>query len=162
MLGANSNPQAPSVAFFYCARSIAEPERGKPLEIMNALLRQLASSKPDMPVKELVAQEYEVRKRKAHEDGSTLKRMTIKDCTRLILEIIKTCPTTIIIDALDECEEDTRYELLEALDEIVRESVEVVKVLVSSREDVDIVSHTNLSYLQQSELDGMFEKMIMR
>ncbi len=140
MLNANSTSRMSPIAFFYCARSTAEPERAKPVEIMGALLRQLASSKPDLPVKEAVAKEYEARKKKAEEDCSTLKKLTVEDCTRLILELTKDNAATIIIDALDECEENTRHELLEALDDIISKSAEVVKVLVSSRDDIDIVS----------------------
>ncbi len=140
MLDANSNSCKSPTAFFYCARSTAEPERAKPAEIMGALLRQLASSKPDLPVKEPVAKEYEARKKKAEEDCSSLKKLTVQDCTRLIIELTKDHPATIILDALDECEESTRHELLEAFDEIISHSAEVVKVFVSSRDDIDIVS----------------------
>ncbi len=140
MLDANSTSRMSPNAFSYCARSTAEPERAKPIEIMGALLRKLASSKPDLPVKEPVAKEYEARKKKAEEDCSTLKKLTVEDCTRLILELIKDYLATIIVDALDKCEENTRHELLEALDDIISKSAEVVKVLVSSRDDIDIVS----------------------
>lgn len=140
MLNANSTSSVSPIAFFYCARSTAEPERAKPTEIMGALLRQLASSKPDLPVKGPVAKEYEARKEKAEEDCSTLRKLTVKDCTRLILELTEDHPATIIIDALDECEEGTRHELLEALDDIISKSTEVVKIFVTSRDDIDIVS----------------------
>ena len=129
-----------TTAFFYCARSTAEPERGRPAEIMGALVRQLCSSKPDQPVKGPVAREYEARKRKAEEDCSKIKKLTIEDCTRLIVELTQNFPATIIVDALDECEEETRHELLIAFDEILRKSAEVVKIFVSSRDDIDIVS----------------------
>lgn len=141
MLDANSNSHTSPTAFFYCARSTAEPERAKPAEIMGALLRQLASSKPDLPVKEPVAKEYEARRKKAEDDCSSLKKLTVQDCTRLIVELTKDHPAIIILDALDECEESTRHELLEAFDEIISNSAEVVKVFVSSRDDVDIVSN---------------------
>ena len=84
--------------------------------------------------------EYEVRKNLASKDGSALKKLTVEDCIRLIVELANSHPLTIILDALDECEEDTRYELLEARDEIISKSREVVKILVSSRDDIDIVS----------------------
>ena len=84
--------------------------------------------------------EYEARKDLAAKDGSALKKLTVEDCTRLIVELANSYPLIIILDALDECEEDTRYELLEAFDEIISKSREVVKILVSSRDDVDIVS----------------------
>ena len=137
---ATPNSSTSSTAFFYCARSTAEPERAKPAAIMSALLRQLASSQSDMPIKEAVVTEYEARKDLAAKDGSALKKLTVEDCTRLIVELANSHPLIIILDALDECEEDTRYELLEAFDEIISKSREVVKILVSSRDDVDIVS----------------------
>ncbi len=132
--------KAPQLGFFYCARSTAEPERAKPVDIMGALLRQVTSSKPDLPIKECVAKEYEIRRRKADEDCSALKKLTVEDCTRLITEVAKETPVTIIIDALDECEEDKRYQLLEALDYLINHSLELVKVFISSRDDIDLVS----------------------
>lgn len=137
---ATSSSSTSPTAFFYCARNTAEPERAKPDAIMSALLRQLASSQSDMPIKKAVVKEYEARKDLAEKDGSALKKLTVEDCTRLIVELANSHPLTIILDALDECEEDTRYELLEAFDEIISTSREVVKILVSSRDDVDIVS----------------------
>jgi hypothetical protein len=128
------------VAFFYCSRSTAEPERAQPAEILSALLRQLASSKPDVPIRDALAKEYENRKKKAEEDCSQLRRLTVKDCTELILKLNAERPAMIIIDALDECNNETRHELLEALDEIISQSDQLVKVFVSSRDDVDIVS----------------------
>ena len=127
-------------AFFYCARSTAEPERGKPVEILGAILRQLCSSKPDKPIRGPVAKEYEVRRQKAEDDCSRVRKLTVEDCTRLILELTEDNPATIVIDALDECDEETRHELLEALDIIISNATELVRVLVSSRDDVDIVS----------------------
>ena len=127
-------------AFFYCARSTAEPARAKPVEILCALLRQLCTSNVDEPVKNPVAKEYEARRKKAEEDCSTIKRLTIEECTRLIIELTKDHPAIIILDALDECEGITRHELLEALDSIVSNSANVVKVFISSRDDIDIVS----------------------
>jgi hypothetical protein len=107
---------------------------------MGVLLRQLASSNPDLLIKEPVAKEYEVRKKKAEDDCSKLKELTVKDCTRLILELTRVNLVTIAIDALDECEKSLRHELLITLDKIVSESGEVMKVFVSNREDVNIVS----------------------
>ena len=129
-----------STAFFYCARSTAEPARAKPIEILCALLRQLCTSNSDQPVRNPVAREYETRKKKAEEDCSTIKRLTVEECTRLIIELTKDHPATIILDALDECEETTRHELLEALDSMISNSANVVKIFVSSRDDIDIVS----------------------
>ena len=139
MIHDGQSVQYPS-AFFYCARSTAEPERGKPAEILSAILRQLCSSKPDKPIRGPVAKEYEFRRQKADEDCSRVRKLSVEDCTRLILELTKDNPATIIIDALDECDEETRHELLEALVIVISNATEPVRVLVSSRDDVDIVS----------------------
>ncbi|KAI9040339.1 uncharacterized protein KD926_008296 [Aspergillus affinis] len=130
------------VAYFYCNRSNAEGERSMPREIIRAILRQLASSDPDVPIKEPVVREYESRKKHAEKDGSSLSELAIEDCTKLIREITKSNPATIIIDALDECDQLACYELLDALHEIVAESEEVVKVFVSSRDDVDVIGQS--------------------
>lgn len=138
MLNANSTSRVLN-AFFYCARSAAEPERTKPSEIMGALLQQLASSMSELSIKESMIKEYETRRRKAEEDGCPFQRLRVKDCTRLILELTKVNPATIIIDALDESE-NTRHELLEALNNIINKSANVVKILITSRDTNDIVS----------------------
>ncbi|KAK2006247.1 hypothetical protein LZ32DRAFT_517469, partial [Colletotrichum eremochloae] len=51
----------------------------------------------------------------------------------------------IVIDALDECDQQRLYELLEALDEIARQSKEIIKIFFSSRDDLDIVSTVSIA-----------------
>lgn len=46
--------------------------------------------------------------------------------------------TTIVIDALDECDPNTRDELLQVLQTVLSESTSLVKIFVSSRDDGDI------------------------
>ena len=57
----------------------------------------------------------------------------------LILRMLSENPATIVIDALDECDPITRYQLFESLDRIVKTSANVVKVFLTSRNDGDIV-----------------------
>jgi hypothetical protein len=58
----------------------------------------------------------------------------------LIMQLIEQYPlTTIIIDAMDECDPERRYELLEALEQVLRDSSSLVKIFVSSRDDQDIM-----------------------
>lgn len=145
MLNERKAGQSPT-AFFYCARSTAEPERGKPAEILGAILRQLCSSKPDKPIKGPVAKEFKIRRQKADDDCSRVRKLSVEDCTRLMLELTEDSPATILIDALDECDEETRHELLETLDIVISTSTELVRVFVSSRDDVDIVSTPFFDY----------------
>lgn len=46
--------------------------------------------------------------------------------------------TTIIIDALDECDPNDRWMLLDLLEDIIRVPESLTKVFVSSRDDLDI------------------------
>lgn len=54
---------------------------------------------------------------------------------------IRSIPATIVIDAIDECDHTKRHLLLSALERIVAESQNIVKVLVSSREEADITAY---------------------
>lgn len=47
-------------------------------------------------------------------------------------------PAAIVIDALDEVQEERRYELLDALKRITRESGSVVKVFTTSRDNSNV------------------------
>ena len=126
-------------AFFYCARSSAEPARAKPIEILCSLLRQLCNCRRELLVKGSIVDYYENHKEEAEKDGFALKRLSLEDCTRMITEFTKKYSATLIVDALDECDEDMRHELLEAFDNILSSSMNNVRIFVSSREDIDIV-----------------------
>jgi hypothetical protein len=51
--------------------------------------------------------------------------------------------TTMVIDAMDECDPMQRSELLQALEKILQESSRLVKIFVSSRDDRDIELQLN-------------------
>lgn len=67
--------------------------------------------------------------------------MSIDDATETLSEIISDRPLTyIIIDALDECEKETRQDLALALAlaRMLEHCTSLVKIFVSSRDDQDI------------------------
>lgn len=131
-------PLAAPVAFFYCARNPAEPERSDPSEILRAILRQLCSSAKNEPIREPILNEYE--RRKENSAGDFPRTLDEKDCLKLILMLTADNPATIVIDALDECDPKRRYKLLNGLRIIVQQSVNLVKIFVSSRDNRDIIS----------------------
>jgi hypothetical protein len=106
---------------------------------LRSILKQLSCSKPELPIREPVAEEYKKRKKEAEEHGSEPLKLTVTECIELILALTHYNPAIIVIDALDECQQDRRHELLEALDDIIKMSANLVKVFVSSRDDIDIV-----------------------
>ena len=84
------------------------------------------------------AKEFRRRREAADEDGSDIERLDISETTRHIINAVAEMPVTIIIDALDECHPDQRHQLLQALDLLLEQSAHLVKVFVSSRDDIDI------------------------
>ena len=73
--------------------------------------------------------------------GFSSNGLQVEESRDLIIKLIEHYSmTTIIIDALDECDPEKRQSLLDALESILQESsFGLVKVFVSSRDDQDIV-----------------------
>jgi len=66
-------------------------------------------------------------------------QLTMNDCKQLLLEFINIYPrTTLILDALDECEKQSRLELIEVFDYLLSEAKNPLKIFISSRPDGDI------------------------
>jgi hypothetical protein len=64
---------------------------------------------------------------------------TIQDCKDLLLDFINLYPkTTLVLDALDECDKDQRGALIEVLDFLLDRAKRPVKIFISSRPDGDI------------------------
>jgi hypothetical protein len=134
----SQNPNAAPIAYFYCSRDSAEPERASPEEIMRCIVEQVASNTADLPVREPLVAVYKQKKRESH--GRPLgDRLTLNETTDILLQIFEENPATIVIDGLDECDPTERHMLLSTLDDIITESASLVRVFVSSRNDGDIV-----------------------
>jgi hypothetical protein len=86
--------------------------------------------------------ENSIQKRlKAYYVESRLKasELNMNDCKSLLLEFVSVYPkTTLILDALDECEKHERLELIEILDCLLIQASNPLKIFVSSRPDGDI------------------------
>jgi ankyrin repeat protein len=137
----NLNKAAAPVAYFYCARNPAEPKRASPDEIMRSLLKQLASTGPDKPLKAPVISFFKHRLAESAVDALDPTPPSAAECVPVILELLEKDPATIVIDAIDECDPSRRHELFSALGQVQRESASLVKILVSSRDETDIAWH---------------------
>lgn len=125
------------VAFFYCARNPAEPERSNPTEIARSILKQLAVNKNGL-LKDIVIQEFQVRESQAEIDGEDVQQLNLREAQALILKILEKDPATIILDGLDECDEGRRFDLLSMFHCLIQQSASVIKLLIASRDDGDI------------------------
>ncbi|ETS85593.1 hypothetical protein PFICI_03618 [Pestalotiopsis fici W106-1] len=130
---AHTSNAAP-LAYFYCSRNSAEPERWDPSEVLRCIARQLCRDDPDFFVYEPLKHLYEKADKPRHGE----RRIDNDACVELVLQLLRENPATIVIDALDELDPDRRHSLLESLDQIVKRSANVIKVFMTSRDDLDI------------------------
>lgn len=131
--------QPPPLGYFYCSRRGGDDQdRSNPSEILRAILRQLCSRTSQALLRGAVAQAYQQIKELADDVGSQPNRFTIADTVSQILRNTEADPVVIIIDALVEMDLYVRDDLFAALTRIVGESLNVIKVFLSSRRDADI------------------------
>ncbi|KAK2742796.1 hypothetical protein FQN57_005087 [Myotisia sp. PD_48] len=110
-----------------------EPERRKPLNVLKSYVRQLAA-----PAGKDQIMQISLRQtcKEARRYGSSLN---FEKCTRLLLESLNLFPmTTLILDALDECDLESRGKLIQIFDKLVSGSKNPLKIFISSRQDQDI------------------------
>jgi hypothetical protein len=140
-----SNLNSAPLAYFYCSRNSQEQFRANPIIILRSILKQLSFIRSQGVIFEPVRAFYQQRELEEIEVGCTPSELTLDETTDLILDLLRNNPATIVIDALDECDPLRRNDLLYALDRIIQESSSLVRVLVSSRDDNDIVVHLEQS-----------------
>lgn len=134
MKGSRAHRNPPPV-YFYCSRNAAEPERSDPAAILASVVRQLSCVRTELPILAPVLEKYE--KKGQGFDSSGLR---LDESSELIIKLTEHYPVTLFfIDALDEVAFEKRQDLLDAFEDILRESFGLVKLFVSSRDDQDIV-----------------------
>lgn len=63
----------------------------------------------------------------------------MEDSQTLLADLLQIYPqVTLVVDALDECDRDTRSTFIKTLDTLVENSSKPVKIFISSRRDRDI------------------------
>lgn len=126
----------PQPVYFYCSRSNQETTRSDPRAILASLARQMSSPKSGAPILQPLLLLY----RRKEVDGFASGSISIEESTNLIVSLSDYyAVSTIIVDALDECNSESRYQLLDALEDILQQSSGLVKIFVSSREEGDLV-----------------------
>jgi hypothetical protein len=140
---------SPQPVFFYCSRNPAEPARSDPHAILASLARQLSCLAPGKPLLGPSVNLFRDKEAEGFASGS----LQMDESLNLVLQLIAHYPlTTIVIDAMDECDPQKRHELLKALEKILQNSSSLVKVFVSSRNDQDIV--LRLQHYPNLEIDS--------
>lgn len=121
-----------ALAFFYC--NYREESRRDPTSLLRELVKQLCLSVPGALLPEPVVSIHQGRLYAGNESS----RLRLSECRDLIVQLLTAfSQTTIIIDALDECNRDTRRDLILVLKHIIT-STEHVRIFLTSRTDGDI------------------------
>ncbi|KAI0547823.1 hypothetical protein F4679DRAFT_552833 [Xylaria curta] len=125
------SPNQEGFAFFYCNRD--EEERRKPLCVLQSYVRQLSTTIKNPRCIRKQLQDF------CRETRSKGSDFGFSDCKKQLLESINLySQTTVVLDALDECEPDSRRQIFETVKYLLTESENPLKVFISSRPDRDI------------------------
>jgi ankyrin repeat protein len=118
-------------AFFYCRKG--EESRSQPQSILQSFVRQL-STNANNP--ESVQINLRDAVNTARDKGTNFR---LEQCKEQILASLNIyAKSTLVIDALDECDPVTRDELVEALNSFIQDAEKPVKIFISSRPDPGI------------------------
>lgn len=125
-----------ALAYFYC--NYKEEKRRDPASILRSVVKQLCLMSPGdgSGFPEPVLSIYNKRK----QNGDLSNHLSIEESRNLLITLSAgfLC-TTIVVDALDECDASTRGSLFDVLDDIVSSSKgNPVRAFVTSRDDGDL------------------------
>ena len=110
--------------------------RSKPEAVLASIVRQLSSLEPGLPLLDPVVVKYQQKETQGFPSGP----LDIDESCALIIQLAEHYPMIILIlDALDECDPETRANILDCLEKILQESSGLIKIFISSRDDQDIV-----------------------
>jgi hypothetical protein len=120
-------------AYFYFNRN--DPSRCTPSAALCSVTRQLSLTADGRGMHSALVRLY----RSKQSRGMAADKMDYEMAKQLLREFVDAFPqTTLVIDALDECEEATRMGFVDLLEDLARSAARPIKVFVSSRLDRDI------------------------
>ena len=126
------------LAYFYCNRG--DNSRNLPEQVLNSIVRQLSL----LPVPRdmwLIQEPLHKLYKKIKDEGHASDTLSYSQSEALLPKLLEAyTTTTIILDALDECDKTKRYRLIKTLKNLIRDCKNL-KVFITSRRDPDINTH---------------------
>jgi len=138
-----------AVAYFYCSKSQAEPERANAEAILGCILKQLSQELSDGRIQEPIVMKYNEKLEVAKERKREILPLTVDECVDLIIAVLGQRPITIVINALDECDPVQQSQLVDALRKIAQDGkssngTRLAKWFVTSRNEGDILRRLDI------------------
>ncbi|KAJ9634602.1 hypothetical protein H2199_008885 [Coniosporium tulheliwenetii] len=128
LLALSGQPNNEALAYFYCDRN--QTSRQEPVSVLRSFVRQLSTTRTGDAMLPPLVCVYQQKKRTGFASGP----LDMKECEDLLLRYVDTYPqTTLVLDALDECDQKLASILLPHLT-----SSKPIKIFISSRPDSDI------------------------
>lgn len=120
-----------AIAYFYCDRN--RPDHRDPASVLRSLVRQLSASDVDIHV------DIHTLWRQNMRNGFPSEELSFEACSGFLRKLLSGYKKiTIALDGLDECDEETRSQLIQFLNGLVQEDSYLVKVFIASRNDQDL------------------------
>lgn len=129
----NAFPGDEALAYFYCDRNRSDyRDLGS---IMSSLVRQLTLSRDEQSVDASMVQMFEQRQK----TGFASSKLSFEEVEAELRRLAQLHPqTTLVVDALDECDKETRTRFVQYLHDLIAQSSTLIKIFISSRPDPDI------------------------
>lgn len=96
------NDQSAPIAYVYCSSTAGSSPMLDSAVILRSIVKQLAVCQSGQKVRQPLWEEYNRRQETANIDGLDPSRLTMEECTQMLLSMTLDCPATIVIDGLDE------------------------------------------------------------
>lgn len=102
--------------------------------MLRSFIKQLSISRDERAIQGALVEVYKKKQR----TGFASAQLTYEEAESLLHDLMQTYSrTTLVLDALDECHEDSRIALIETFNRLIK-VVPWLKILISSRRDNDI------------------------
>lgn len=146
--------------FFYCYRS--DPSRRNTESILRSYIRQLSEvPRRSENIHQASLDLYNSGKKVQH-------GLNLAQCMDTLARFINSYPrVTLVLDTLDECDDDTKRELIKLFQNLVETSKGMLKIFIASRKEVDIENYLesfhvrrSLTHLTTSDNTGDIERFI--
>lgn len=122
-------------------------------EALRSIVSQLATTKQDRYVAPILREKFD-----ASGLGSDVQMpLDYSDCVEILVQISKSSPVTIVLDAFNECDQDKSLALIKHLKEVMRQSPDLFEVFSSTRSLNELKADPSIEVTEERNKDDVRE-----